>query len=137
MAYSNFYARFYISRQKVAAALASVWSFIPSRWYVLSAGLLQIIVWWQAIFIYRHLSGDLLVLHYNVDLGIDLVGDPVRIFIYPLIGLVILMLNFILAAAYNNHQDGRIFTHLLLASAMLFNAFLSLAILGIYLINFR
>lgn len=137
MAYSNFYARFYILRQKTGAALLSVWNFLPTRWYLGFSALLQAVAWWQAFFIYRNLAGGLLVLHYNVDFGIDLVGDPIRIFVYPLIGLGILVFNFIVAATFNHYQEAKVFNHLCLAGAALFNAFLLLAVLSIYLINFR
>jgi len=137
MTYSNFYAKLYTAGKKIAAAFAAVWCFIPSRFYFLAAGLLQLVAWSQAGFIYRHLTGDLLVLHYNVDSGIDLVGNPAQIFIYPLFGLGIFILNLAIAAALNHHQDGKVFIHLLLAGAALFGLFLDLALLSIYLINFH
>lgn len=137
MAYSNFYARFYTVRRQVGSAFAVVWRFYPSRLYFLAVILLQIVAWLQALFIYRHLIGNLLVLHYNVDFGIDLVGDPFQIFIYPLFGLGVFIFNLIIASALNRHKDFKIFTHILLAAAALFSLFLSLALLFIYLINFR
>ena len=137
MAYSNFYARFYAIRQQAGQAMAAVWRFYPSRFYFLAVGLWQLLTWWQAIFIYRNLTGNLLVLHYNVDFGIDLVADPSHIFIYPLFGLVVLLVNFIIAASLFRHRNFKVFTQLLLAAAALFGLFLSLVVLFIYLINFR
>jgi hypothetical protein len=137
MAYSNFYAKLYTAGKKVGVALSAVWHFVPSRLYFLIVALLQIAAWSQAGFIYRHLSGDLLILHYNVDTGIDLVGNPAHIFIYPLFGLGIFVLNLILTAALYRREDWRIFNHLLLSVAALFGFFLNLVLLSIYLINFR
>lgn len=137
MTYSNFYAKLYTAGKKVGAALAAVWHFVPSRFYFLTVAFWQLAAWAQAGFIYRHLTGDLIVLHYNIDSGIDLVGHPAQIFIYPLFGLGIFILNLSLSAALHRHQDWRIFNHLLLAAAAIFGFFLDLVLLSIYLINFR
>lgn len=137
MAYSNFYANFYSFCQEIRGAGVALWRFIPSRFYLGVAVFLQTADWLQAIFIYKHLSGELLVLHYNIDFGIDLIGEPRRIFLYPLFGLGIFALNWIIAAALRRRQYFRLFTHLLLTTALLFSLFVSLALMFIYLINFR
>jgi len=137
MAYSNFYDHFYVIRKKVAVALAAVWHLPANRLYFLAAGLAHLAAWLEAIFIYRQLAGDLLVLHYNVDFGIDLVGAGAAIFIYPLFGLGIFILNLALAAVWHAHKDFRTFAHLLLGAAVIFGLFLNLVLLFIYLINFR
>lgn len=137
MAYSNFYANFYSFCQEIKAAGAALWRFKPSRFYLGVAVLLQAADWWQAIFIFKHLSGELLVLHYNIDFGIDLIGEPRRIFLYPLFGLGIFALNWIIAAALRRRQYFRLFAQLLLTAALLFSLFVSLALMFIYLINFR
>lgn len=137
MAYSGFYAKFYGFSQKTASVMAGIWRFRPSRFYVLAIAALQAMAWWQAASIFRGLTGNLLVLHYNVDFGIDLVGDPSQIFRFPLYGLAIFLLNFILVAALSGHKDWRIFAHLLFSAALIFALFLNLALLFIYLINFK
>jgi len=137
MAYSNFYANFYSFCQEIRIAGTTLWRFIPSRFYLGIAVLLQAANWWQAVFIYKHLSGELLVLHYNIDFGINLVGEPGRIFLYPLFGLGIFTLNWIIAAALHRRQYFRLFANLLLTAALLFCLFISLALMFIYLINFK
>lgn len=137
MAYSNFYARFYSFGQEAAAALKAVWNFTASRFYFLAVGLLQLVGWWQVFYIYRHLSGNLLVLHYNVDFGIDLVGPPTDIFIYPIFGLGVFILNLLVAASLHRRRDFHIFVHFLLAAAVVFGGCLALALFFIYMINFK
>ncbi len=137
MAYSNFYANFYSLGQRALAALSAVWHFFPSRLYLLGLVALQAVAWLQAFFIFRNLSGDFLVLHYNVDFGTDLVGPPVQIFLYPLFGLGISVINIILTAIFNRHKDFSILAHSLLAAALAFGLFLNLALWFIYLVNFR
>jgi len=137
MAYSNFYARFYAFSQEIKAAGSGLWRFTPSRVYLGLAVILQAASWLQAVFIYNHLSGELLVLHYNIDFGIDLVGPPARIFLYPLFGLGIFTLNWFLAATLHRRQYFRLFANLLLTAALLFALLISLALMFVYLINFR
>ena len=136
MDYSNLYARLYAWRQKAAAAFGAVWRFLPSRFYFLAVLLAQALAWLQASLIFRNLSGDLLVLHYNVDFGVDLVGPPAQIFIYPFFGLAIFLINLILAASLHRHKNFRVFVHLLLGAAVIFALFLNLTFWFIYLINF-
>ncbi len=137
MTYSNLYARLYATWQIFVSGLVAVWRFPASRLYLLGFLLLQFLAWWQSLFIFQHLSSRILVLHYNVDLGIDLVGNPKRIFIYPLYALGILFLNLIIAALLHRQRNFHTFIHLLLAAALIFALFLSLALFFIYLINFR
>lgn len=137
MGYSNFYARFYAICQRTGQTLGAIWRFPASRWYLALIGLFQIFAWLQAWFIRRDLTGDLLVLHYNVNFGTDLVGAPSRIFVYPLFGLGIFLLDLIVLAALARHRDWRVFVHLLLGTAMIFGLLLSLVLLSVYLINFR
>jgi len=137
MAYSNFYGWFYAIRQQVGAALLAVWNLSFGRYYLITLVLVQIIAWLESLFIYRNLSGDLLILHYNVDFGVDLVGMSARIFTYPLIGLGIIVLNLALAAASHRQKDFRIFVHFVLTAALVFGLVLNLALLFVYLINFR
>lgn len=137
MAYSSLYANFFSVCQRAGSATASLWRFSPTRFYLLAILLLQAFVWWGAFFIYRNLAGDILVLHYNVDFGIDLIGTPRRIFFYPMFGLGIAFLNLAAAAFFTRHKDFRIFAHLLMAASVNFGLILSLALFFIYFINFK
>lgn len=136
MPYSSFYARLHAGGQKTATALGALFRFYPSRIYSLAAIILQILAWWQAWFIFHNLTGDLLVLHYNVDFGVDLVGDPIRIFLYPLFGLIAWLVALVLSAIFSRRPDFKVIAHLLLGGAAVFGFFLSLSLLSVYLINF-
>ena len=137
MAYSTFYNHFFNFRQHIAKSFANLWRFVPARFYLGLALLWQIISWYQASFIYKNLSGNLLVLHYNVDYGTDLIGDPKQIFYYPLGGLLVILLNLIVSLLFYRHKDFRLYANLLLGGLALFSIFLNLALLAIYLVNFR
>lgn len=137
MSYSRLYNHFFNFRQNAANSLSSLWRFRLSRLYLLLIIFWQIIAWFQAQFIFKNLSSNLLVLHYNVDYGTDLIGDPSRIFIYPLGGLLALLFNLVICLLFYRHKDFKLFVNLLLGGLALFGIFLNLALLSIYLINFR
>ncbi len=137
MAYSNFYARAYTAFQNSLDSLATLWQTPPVRIYLISIGLLQALVWWQAINIYQKVSGNLLILHYNIDFGVDLIGAPPKIFYYPLASLLLALLNIALATTFINRKYFRPLMHMLLLAAAVFTIFLSLALLTIYTVNFR
>ena len=137
MAYSNFYGRFYAALDKSKASFGVVFRLSSSRVYLAFIAFWQLVSWLQAWFINKNLSGDILVLHYNVDFGIDLVGDPTRIYLYPLLGLGIFLINFIILAFLSKDKNLKILTHFLLGAAALFGLFLSIALFAVYLINFR
>jgi hypothetical protein len=137
MSYSGFYNLFFNFRQQTANALKSLWYFRPSRIYLALAIFWQILAWFQAIYIFKNLSSDLLVLHYNIDYGTDLVSEPNRIFYYPIGLLLALFLNLIISLSLYRHKDFKLFVNLLLGALALFSIFLNLALLSIYLINFR
>lgn len=137
MAYSNLYARVYTATQQSLSSLTALWQVSLVRIYLIFIALLQVVVWWQAIAIRQRVSGNLLILHYNIDFGVDLIGAPAKIFYYPLAGLVLVILNIILAAIFVNFKNFRPLMHMLLLVAIAVSIFLSLALLSIYTVNFR
>ncbi|MFA7087748.1 MAG: hypothetical protein WC146_00155 [Patescibacteria group bacterium] len=137
MAYSNFYARLHDFKEGLSLSLSAIWRFQISRFYLLIIGIFQVIAWLEAFYLYRRLAGGVLIEHYNVDFGVDLIGDPSRVFLYPLFGLAVLFLNLSFAAWMSEHKDFRIFIHLLFAAALTFGIFICLSLFFLYLINFR
>ncbi|MHB8903847.1 MAG: hypothetical protein ACYC40_01950 [Patescibacteria group bacterium] len=137
MSYSRLYNRFFNFRERTNNALNGLWHYRPARLYLLLALVWQIIAWLQARFIFKNLSSDLLVLHYNVEFGTDLISQPNQIFYYPLGGLLFILLNLIICLLFYRNKDFKLFIDLLVGGAALFSIFLNLALLSIYLINFR
>jgi hypothetical protein len=137
MSYSNFYTKLYATRDRVGASLREIFHFWPSRFYGILIIFWQLVGWFQAWFIYRNLSSNILVLHYNVDFGIDLVGDSFKIFLFPLLALLVSTINLFILIFLAKSKNFKIFVHFLLGSAVLFALFLSIALLAVYLINFR
>lgn len=137
MAYSNLYARFYANVDKIKASLGAIFRYKPSLIYFALVVFWQLASWFQSWLIHRSLSGDVLVLHYNVNFGIDRVGSPTSIYYYPLLSLAVFLLNFIILAILHKDKNFKILVHFLLSAAALFSLFISIDLLAVYLINFR
>lgn len=137
MPYSNFYARFYANLDKIKTSFATIFKYKPSLVYLGIIIFWQLISWFQAWLIHNSLTGELLVLHYNVDFGIDLVGAPTAIYYYPALSLGVFILNLLILAILSKNKYFKILANFLLSAAALFNLFLSVDLLAVYLINFR
>lgn len=137
MIYSNFYAIIYDAWVAARSSYLAIFKQRGFFRYLIIFLILHLLVWLESGLIYRQLGGELLVLHYNVDFGIDLVASPGRIFVYPFFSLLVLVINLSLAAVYNHQRQTRIYTGLLLSGAILFTGFFNLYLIFVYLINFR
>lgn len=137
MAYSAFYARFFDFVDRIKEAFTEVFKLRASFFYLAGFIFWQIVAWVQVFLIKNNLSGDLVVLHYNVDFGIDLVANPPAVFFYPLLSLGVFLINLLVLLFLSRNKNLKILTHYLLFAAVLFGAFLSLVLLSVYLINFR
>ena len=62
-------------------------------WPLLVSGIILNAVLWILVFTLFDKSNPTAVLHYSVDIGIDFVGEGIRIVTLPLIGSLILFLN--------------------------------------------
>lgn len=118
----------------VEAALYLV-SFIFVRLYILLLLALNIINWLLAYYVNNNVSQDLVVLHYNVNLGVNLIGNVRDIYVIPTLGLSFIVINFLLLL--NIYRQSRFLIHLLLGFSLLINLFLIASTISIYLINFR
>jgi len=97
----------------------------------------NLVLWLSTYYINTNVSQTLVVLHYNVDFGIDLIGEVKRIFIIPAFSLVIIFVNIFLLFNFLKRKDFKFISHLLLASGLIVNLFLFIALISIYLVNFK
>ncbi|MBU4455731.1 hypothetical protein KJ586_04445 [Patescibacteria group bacterium] len=110
-------------------------SFFCARVYLAVLLGLNLLNWFAAYTINKNVSQNLIVLHYNIDFGVNLIGGAKKIYLIPLLGLIIILINFILSAVI--HRQGKFIVHLLLSGAILANLFLLAGLASLYLINFR
>ncbi len=81
-------------------------------------------------------SRNLTSLHYNVDFGVNLIGDAVNIYILPILGLIFFAVNFLLVLFIFRYKNGHFITCLLMAASWISGIFLLMGLFSIYLINF-
>jgi len=97
--------------------------------------LINILSWVGVYFLVKAIGTNLAVLHYNVVFGVDLVGDANQFYNLPLFGLIIIILNLLLAALLNKINE-RLVSFIFLTLAMIINIFCLLALYFSYIINF-
>ena len=113
-----------------------IFKFFYIRFYLILIFSLNIFLWFFTYYIVSNSHNDLIILHYNVNFGVDLIGNANKLFIMPLLSLIISLINIILIFSFSKRKDFKFITHLLLFPCILINLFLFVAIYSIYLINF-
>jgi hypothetical protein len=76
---------------------------------------------------------SIIPLHYNIYFGIDLIGLPLRIFILPLFGFLVGLLNFVLS--YIFYIKEKLLSYFFVISTILIEIFLIIASFFVILIN--
>ncbi len=125
----------YLSREKLVQAVFYLVGFMFVRIYLIFLFSLNIINWLLAFYVNNNVSQNLVVLHYNVNLGVNLIGDVKDIYIIPTLGLAFIVINFLLLL--NIFRKNKFLIHLLLGFSLLINLFLIAGTVAIYLVNFR
>lgn len=74
-----------------------------------------------------------IVLHYNVDWGVNYFGEVKSIFVLPTVGIIIFLLNGVLALKL--WEKSRILSYFLTAATFLVQSFLIISGIALYLIN--
>lgn len=133
----NFFNIVYIFRKNVKSAFFNAWSYIFVKIFLGFSVLINILVWLIARFIKVSTGTNQIALHYNVDFGIDFYGNAVKIFIIPVLGLIIILFNFLIIMFLQRNKDIILISYILLIVALLSNIVLLAAISSVYLINFR
>jgi hypothetical protein len=134
---SGIYHYFDLIKDKVVYNLAEVFGMLFIKIYLAVLALQNISIWVFIWLFARRIGGSLAILHFTVDFGIDLVGDASKLFMIPILGLFVSVLNFLLLFVFLKNKNFKLIAHLLLATAFMVNVFLSLALGPIYWMNFR
>lgn len=137
MLYSKIYERLYSLKGKTAKTAGEFFSFWPNRLYLGAIILIQAASWWLSYSIFKNTSDNLLVLHYNVNFGINWIGDGNLIFYFPFLSLIFLLLALLLIFIFGVGRHFRISCHYLMGGTLISNLGVFLAILLIYIINFK
>ncbi|MDD4902780.1 MAG: hypothetical protein PHE24_06660 [Patescibacteria group bacterium] len=134
---SRIYHHFDLLKDKIAYSLSEVFGLFFVKVYLIILLLQNLSIWAFVWLFARRVVVGLAILHFTVDFGIDLVGDAKKLFMIPIFGLFVSALNFLLLFVFLKNKNFKFIAHLLLATALLVNVFLSLALGPIYWMNFR
>ena len=110
---------------------------IPLRNRIIGIGLLISLIInfgiWIILYIYIEPSQDPIYLHYNIYFGINLIGEWYKIFIIPLSGLLIILVNYL--AGVTMYTSNRVLSYLVVLFTIPVNLFLILAAVLLTFIN--
>lgn len=134
---SQIYNFLYNYRQGLVDSLSYMWGFLAVKIYLPLSLLANALAWTLTIMFKGRLSQDLIILHFNVDFGVDMIGSSGLILIMPAIGLAVILVNFMVLLFFLKSGHFKFLVHILLAGALLANIFLLIALGPIYYINFR
>ena len=126
---------FQLGRVGLVDSVLYLVNFFFVRVYLLGLFSLNIINWLLAYYVNKNVSQTLVVLHYNVNLGVNLIGNVRDIYIIPTLGLAFIIINFFLIL--NIYRRSKFLIHLLLGFSLLINLSLIASTISIYLVNFR
>jgi hypothetical protein len=133
---SKIYHDAYAFKERSFYVFSELFSLAHVKVYLFFSLAVNTSLWMFSWLFYRQVREDMIILHYNVDFGVDLVGQPNRIFIIPALGSFIILFNFLLLPIFIKRYDFRLFSNFALAAALLANVFLSLSLGPLYMINF-
>jgi hypothetical protein len=103
--------------------------------WLLALNVIANVINWIAIAIFiNRLDGDI-ILHYNVYFGVDSLGDWKKVFILPIIGIIIFVLNACLAAYFFVKKE-RIASYVLLLASLMVQISLIIAAASVMMINY-
>ncbi|MFH1773109.1 MAG: hypothetical protein ABH818_02005 [Patescibacteria group bacterium] len=126
---------FYFSRKNLAEISLYLLSFFYVKIYLIIILILNSFNWLFVYSLSSVIDQDLVILYYNVNLGINLIGDVSQIYIIPLLGLIFILFNLILLI--NVYKYGKFIIHLLLILSTVTNFIFLISTAVLYLINFR
>lgn len=103
--------------------------------WLLALSLLGNIINWVILKIWIKPVDFPIILHYNVYFGVDMIGDYRQAYLLPLIGLVLLIVNLILAMYFYSQKE-RIASYILLMATLMVELSLIVGSSSVILINY-
>lgn len=106
------------------------------RVYLAISVFINALIWIVVRYIDSEIDTKQMALHYNVESGIDYYGATEKIYIIPLLGILVFFVNFFLFTIFSRHKDRRFISHILLSMVVIVNIILLIGAISVYLINF-
>ena len=103
-----------------------------SRFFLVTASVANVVCWLLAFSKIRGLP-EPVILHYNAYFGIDVNGSSAMVFLLPGAGLLVLIVNLVLGAYFA--KKDLIITRVIVATSLLFNLLVNLAMAALIFVN--
>lgn len=104
------------------------------HWVFIGALLLNAVDWGLIAFFIRPVD-FLIILHYNVYFGVDVIGDWWQVYFLPLIGLLIMVINAVLGYVFYQQKE-RLIAHLLMLATFIVQIGITVAVACLLTINY-
>ena len=103
--------------------------------WLLALNLALSLVNWAIIVIFINRLDVGIILHYNVYFGVDSIGDWRQAFLLPIIGIILFILNAVLAVYFFEKKE-RIASYILLIASLMAQVNLIIAAVSVIMINY-
>ncbi|MFA5777446.1 MAG: hypothetical protein WC906_03345 [Parcubacteria group bacterium] len=110
------------------------WKSSLIHWLLIGTLFLDAVSWGLLIFYIRPIDLPM-VLHYNVYLGVDIIGDWWQVYFLPIISNLFLLVNTILAYLFYQKKE-RLAAYIFLLASFFVEAGILIAIAGLLMINY-
>ena len=120
----------------IKVALKNLFSYFFIKVYFIIAYTINLFLWVAVYFCYSRFSQDIAILHYNIDFGIDLIGNKNYLFFIPISSLFFIIIYQIILSKFLSNNDFKFWSYFLSSFLLLFNIFLIFILFTIYYINF-
>ncbi|OGF28479.1 hypothetical protein A2331_05050 [Candidatus Falkowbacteria bacterium RIFOXYB2_FULL_34_18] len=135
--WSDFIDNLYIKWPEFKKYFFKIFLDLHVKIYVGILIVLNFLTWMAARYIHGEIGSQQIALHYSVDSGIDFYGDIDKIYIIPLLGFFIILINFLLYFNIIIYKDRKFISYILFTTSLVCNLILLISIVSVYLINFR
>lgn len=123
-----------LGKQNFKATASGYFHLTASRVYLAVFVLLNLIAWIMAHLLKLNVNEELIFLHYNIIFGRDLIGVASKIYLWPLLGLGLIILNLVVVLGL--YKKYKVLTQILLVGAAVANLIIILSLYSLYLVNF-
>lgn len=133
--WSKLLSYLYLFSQEWRITWSDIWRESSSRWLTIIDLILLVTTWILAFWLAAVSRGGLLILHYNINFGIDLIGSANSIYWLPAGATAAFVVNGLLLLI--NYPSAKQFRMTSLAGSLSVLVLANLALAGLLLINFR
>ncbi len=130
------YDQLHLFFNKLKVLFIDLFSFLFVKIFLIFIFVFNLLFFYLSYLMYSKLSQDIVILHYNIDFGIDLIGSKQALLNFPLLSLFVFLFYIIILLFLVKRDDFKFWAYILLSFLSLFCIFISLALLSLYLINF-